>query len=94
MSFEPPKERDKLIRLMEEIDRQLPACSDTAYQMVAYIHHEDLLRPIRQGRLVVISRGMFREILRHLQDATQGAEVSEVDSYEVDKEAEKGGARE
>lgn len=60
-------DRQKLIGLIDEIDRELPPCTDNDFQMKAYLRVDDLLDPIRQGKLVVVSRGMFRQILRALE---------------------------
>lgn len=57
---EVPSDAARLVELIEDMDRRLPPCSDNAFQMIAYATPEDLLQPIRDGRLVVISRGMLR----------------------------------
>jgi len=62
MPFTPPSDLTELIELMDEIDEELPLCNDNAYQMKAYTKASDLLTPIKQGKLVVISRGMFRRL--------------------------------
>lgn len=69
MAFTPPSDPKKLYELVDEIDRLLPPCDDNAFQMIAYLSAEDVLQPIRDGRLVVISRGMLRTIKQALRDS-------------------------
>lgn len=69
MAYEPPADRERLLDLINDIDQRLPPCNDEAFQMVAYIKADDLLQPVRDGRLVVISRGMLRRIRDALKQA-------------------------
>lgn len=59
--------RQRLIDLMDKIDKRLPDCSDSEYMTVADIPIDDVVRLVKTGRLVLVRRGMFRRIRNELE---------------------------
>ena len=63
-----PNDKKELAKLAKKMDLMLPAFHGEALNTVGRVQADNVLPAIKRGYLVLMSRGMFKQIVEALQD--------------------------